>query len=48
MIGRSDLEDLVRQQSRPGSKVLSIYLNVDQSRTAEGRPSRCGATPQRG
>jgi peptide subunit release factor 1 (eRF1) len=28
------LEDLVRQQSKPGSKVLSAYLNVNQSRPA--------------
>jgi peptide chain release factor subunit 1 len=32
MIGRSDLENLVRRESKPGSKVLSVYLNVDQSR----------------
>jgi len=32
MISQRDLEGLIRRESTPGSKVLSVYLNVDQSR----------------
>lgn len=32
ILSRSDLEELIQREAKPGSPVLSVYLNTDQSR----------------